>query len=105
MRQFILTIGTLVALLVSCWELYSGISAIIKNELVESLTHIFVSLPIMLSVMIVFDYVNSQLHVEYRKFRTSLARKKGTQVDIFSPTSTEVDDTPWENDSSHTGKH
>ena len=78
-----------------------GIAAIIKNELAESLTHLFVSLPIMMSVAIVFDYVNSELHEDYRKFRRSRARKKGTQVDIYSPSSKEVDNTPWEDDSSH----
>ena len=102
MRQFILTIGTLVAVLISCWELYQGIASIIRSELSESFYHIFVTLPIMSSVAICFDHVNSQMHEDYRKFRRSIARKKGTQMDIYSSSSTEVNNTPWEDDSSHT---
>ena len=102
MRQFILTFGTLVAALASCWSLFQGISAIIKSDLSTSLYHLFVAAPILLSLTICFDYVNTQLHGDYRKFRKSLARKKGAQLDIYNPSSDEVKETPWEDDSSHT---
>ncbi|MFK7911022.1 MAG: hypothetical protein AB8F34_10550 [Akkermansiaceae bacterium] len=102
MRQFILTIGTLAAVLVSCWEIYQGIAAILTNRLEESLLHLLIVLPISMSLAVVFDYVNSLLHEDYRKFRRSLVRKKGSQQDIMHPNSKEVRETPWEDDSSHT---
>ncbi|MGJ8676255.1 MAG: hypothetical protein ACSHX0_01925 [Akkermansiaceae bacterium] len=101
MRQFILTLGTLVTAIFSCWEIFQGISSIIKSELAASLYHLFVAAPIMLSLTVTFDHINAQLHSEYRRFRKSLARKKGAQLDIYSPNSNEVDNTPWEDDSSH----
>ena len=102
MRQFILTLGTLVAVLVCCWELYQGVAAILTNRLEDSFFHLLVVLPIMLSLAVTFDYVNGLMHEEYRKFRRSLVRKKGAQQDIMHPNSKEVRDTPWEDDSSHT---
>jgi len=42
------------------------------------------------------------MHEEYRRFRRSIARKKGVQKDIMHPDSKEVRNTPWEDDSSHT---
>ncbi len=102
MRQFILTIGTVVAVLASCWELFQGIASILRNELNDSLFHLFVTSPILLSLAVSFDYVNSQLHADYRKFRRSVSRSKGAQLDIIHPHSKEVENTPWEDDSSHT---
>jgi len=102
MRQFILTIGTLATVLASCWEIFQGISAILKNELNDSFYHLLLVTPILLSLAVTFDYVNSQLHSDYRRFRKSVSRGKGAQSDILHPHSREVDDTPWENDSSHT---
>ncbi len=102
MRQFILTLGTLAAVLVSCWEIYMGIAAILTNRLEDSLYHLLIVLPLMLSLAVTFDYINSLMHEEYRKFRRSLVRKKGAQRDIMHPESKEVRDTPWEDDSSHT---
>lgn len=102
MRQFILTVGSIVAVLASCWEIFQGISSIIRSELEDSLFHLLLVTPILLSLAVTFDYVNSQLHADYRKFRRSMARKKGVQSDILHPQSKEVEDTPWEDDSSHT---
>lgn len=102
MRQFILTIGTLATALISCWEIYQGIAAILTNRLEDSLLHLLIVLPITLSLTVVFDYVNSQLHEDYRRIRRSLVRKKGFQQDIQHPDSKEVKGTPWEDDSSHT---
>ena len=102
MRQFILTVGTLVAALASCWHIYLGIAGISKGSLNDSLYHLFFMVPLLVSQTIVFDHVNAQLHSDYRKFRRSLARKKGAQIDIYNPNSSEVEETPWEDDSSHT---
>lgn len=102
MRQFILTIGTLAAVLASCWEIFQGISSILRNELEDSLFHLLLATPILLSLAVTFDYVNSQLHADYRRFRKSVSRAKGAQSDILHPQSKEVEDTPWEDDSSHT---
>ncbi len=102
MRQFILTIGTLAAVLASCWQIYQGIAAIITNRLDDSFFHLLIAAPIMMSLAIAFDYVNSLLHEDYRRFRKSIVRKKGVQQDILHPHSKEVRDTPWEDDSSHT---
>jgi hypothetical protein len=102
MRQFILTLGTLVAVLICCWEVYQGVAAILTNRLDDSFFHLLVILPITLSMAVVFDYVNSRMHEEYRKFRRTLVRRKGAQQDIMHPNSEEVRDTPWEDDSSHT---
>lgn len=102
MRQFILTFGTLAAILASCWEIYQGIAAILTNQLTDSLFHLFIVVPIMLSLAVTFDYINTLLHKDYRQLRRSLMRKKGAQQDIFHPNSKEVRDTPWEDDSSHT---
>ncbi|MBT8037870.1 MAG: hypothetical protein KJO21_10030 [Verrucomicrobiae bacterium] len=102
MRQFILTIGTLAAVLISCWDIFQGISSILRNELEDSLYHLLLTTPIYLSLAVTFDYVNSQLHTDYRRFRKSISRSKGTQGDILHPHSKEVEDTPWEDDSSHT---
>jgi len=102
MRQFILTIGTLAAVLLSCWYLFQGVSSIIKGELERSLLYLFLYAPILMSLAVSFDFVNSHLHEEYRNLRRSLARKKGAQVDVIHPHSIEVRDTPWEDDSSHT---
>ena len=101
MRQFILTIGTLAAVLVSCWEIFQGISAIIRNELGDSLLHFFILTPIALSMVVTFDHINTHLHSDFRRLKKSLARSKGTQHDILHPSSPEVRDTPWEDDSSH----
>ena len=102
MRQFILTLGTLAAVLASCWQIFQGISSILRSELGASLFQLFIVTPILLSLAVTFDYVNSLLHEDYRRFRKSLARSKGSQHDILHPTSPEVRDTPWEDDSSHT---
>ena len=102
MRQFILTLGTLVAILVCCWEIYQGVAAILTNRLEDSFFHLLIVLPIMLSLAVVFDFVNSRMHEEYRELRRRITRKKGTQQDIMHPHSKEVRDTPWEDDSSHT---
>ena len=102
MRQFILTVGTIVAVLASCWEIFQGISSILRNELEDSLYHLLIVAPILLSLAVTFDFVNTQLHTDYRKFRKSMARRKGSQGDIFHPNSKEVEETPWEDDSSHT---
>lgn len=102
MRQFILTIGTIAAVLASCWEIFQGISSILRNELEDSFFHLLLTAPILLSLAVTFDYVNTQLHSDYRRFRKSMARQKGAQSDIFHPNSKEVEDTPWEDDSSHT---
>jgi hypothetical protein len=102
MRQFILTCGTLSAVLFSCWEIYQGIAKILTNRLEESFFHLLIVLPISLSLAVAFDYINSLMHEDYRKFRRSLVRKKGAQQDIENPNSREVRDTPWEDDSSHT---
>lgn len=102
MRQFILTIGTLAAVLASCWELYQGIAAILTNRINDSFFHLLIAVPVTMSLAVTFDYVNSLLHEDYRKFRRALVRKKGTQLDIIHPNSKEVRDTPWEDDSSHT---
>ena len=102
MRQFILTVGSIAAILASCWEIFQGISSIIRNELEDSLFHLLLATPILLSLAVTFDYVNSALHADYRQFRRSMARKHGTQSDILEPKSREVVDTPWEDDSSHT---
>lgn len=102
MRQFILTIGTLAAVLTSCWEIYRGIASILRNELSDSLFHLLIATPMALSLAVTFDYVNSRLHTDYRKLRSTLARRKGAQQDIIHPRSKEVKYTPWENDSSHT---
>ncbi len=58
--------------------------------------------PILLSLAVTFDYINSQLHAEYRRFRGSMARQRGTQVDTVYVEAEEVKHTPWEDDSSHT---
>ncbi len=63
---------------------------------------IFIATPILLSLAVVFDYVNSNLHKEYRGIRRSLARRRGAQIDVYHPHSKEVEDTPWEDDASHT---
>lgn len=102
MRQFILTVGTIVAALACCWHLYLGIAAVIQSQLSDSLYYLFLIVPLLASQAVAFDYVNVQLHSDYRKFRKSLARKKGAQIDIYSPSSQEVEETPWEDDSSHT---
>ena len=102
MRQFILTVGTIAAVLASCWEIFQGISSILRNELEDSLFHLLLVSPILLSLAVTFDFVNTQLHSDYRRFRKSMARKKGAQSDILNPNSKEVEDTPWEDDSSHT---
>lgn len=102
MRQFILTIGTLATVLLSCWFIFQGISSILKSELERSLLYLLLYSPILLSLAVSFDFINSHLHVEYRNLRRSLARKKGAQVDVLHPRSKEVQDTPWEDDASHT---
>jgi len=102
MRQFILTLGTIAAVLASCWEIFQGISSILRSELEDSLYHLLLVTPILLSLAATFDFVNTQLHSDYRRFRKSMARKKGAQSDILHPHSIEVEDTPWEDDSSHT---
>ena len=102
MRQFILTIGTLATVILSCWVIFQGISSIIKGELERSLLYLLIATPILLSLAATFDYINSCFHSEYRNLRKSLARKKGAQMDVFHPRSKEVQDTPWEDDSSHT---
>ena len=102
MRQFILTFGTLVAALVSCWAFYQGVAAVFTNRFQEACLNLLIILPITLSLAVVFDYVNGLMHEEYRKFRRSLARRKGARQDIMHPNSKEVRDTPWEDDSSHT---
>ncbi|NWK54572.1 hypothetical protein HW115_03045 [Verrucomicrobiaceae bacterium N1E253] len=102
MRQFVLTIGTIVTALLSCWYFFQGISAIMRGGLENSLLYVFVYTPVLMSLTICFDHVNTNLHSEYRKLRRSLARKRGVQRDPLHPRSPEVEDTPWENDSSHT---
>ena len=102
MRQFILTIGTLATVLLSCWFIFQGVSSILKGELERSLYFLLLVTPILLSLAVTFDYVNSNLHSDYRNLRRSLARKKGSQKDPLHPHSIEVLDTPWEDDSSHT---
>lgn len=102
MRQFILTIGTVVTVLLSCWFIFQGISSIIKGELERSLLFLLVVTPVLLSLTVCFDYINASMHGEYRNLRRSLARKKGAQRDLLHPRSKEVQDTPWEDDSSHT---
>lgn len=102
MRQFILTVGTIVTALLACWCAYEGAASISSGELGRSLLFLFVITPIALSLAVSFDYINAQMHQEYRQFRTSLARKKGGQRDMAHPYSKEVEETPWENDSSHT---
>ena len=102
MRQFILTIGTLAAILVCCWEIYQGVAAILTSRLEEALFHLLIVLPITLSLAVVFDFVNRRLHDDYRKMRRTLIRRKGFQRDMMHPNSKEVRDTPWEDDSSHT---
>lgn len=102
MRQFILTLGTLAAALVSCWEIYQGIAAILTSRLEDSLLHLLIVLPVTLSLAVVFDHVNSRLHEDYRRLRRSITRSKGFQQDTLHPDSREVRDTPWEDDSSHT---
>lgn len=102
MRQFILTIGTLATALASCWFIWQGVSSISHGELGRSLLFLFVVTPIMLSLTVCFDYINSAMHSEYRNLRRSLARKRGAQRDLLHPNSREVRDTPWEDDSSHT---
>lgn len=105
MRQFILTVGTLAAVSLSCWFMFQGISSIIKGELERSLLYLLLYSPILLSLAVSFDFINSHLHVEYRNLRRSLARNKGAQVDVLHPQSKEVKDTPWENDASHTSPY
>ncbi|HCL97894.1 MAG TPA: hypothetical protein DHW77_09030 [Verrucomicrobiales bacterium] len=102
MGECILALGTLATILVACGVFYIGIGAILTNQLEESLYHLLIMLPLMLSLAITFDYVNSLMHEEYRRFRRSIARKKGVQKDIMHPDSKEVRNTPWEDDSSHT---
>lgn len=102
MRQFILTVATIAAALASCWELFQGISAIIRGELESSLFHILLTSPILLGLAVTFDYVNTQLHDDYRRMRRSFSRSKGAQVDVLHPESKETKHTPWEDDSSHT---
>jgi len=102
MRQFILTVGTLSSALASCWFGFQGFVSISHGELARSLLFIFIATPILLSLAVTFDYVNSSLHQEYRNLRRTLARKKGAQLDIHHPRSKEVENTPWEDDSSHT---
>ena len=102
MRQFILTVGTLASVLLSCWFLFQGVSSIIKGELERSLLLVLFVTPVLLSLAVTFDFINSSLHEEYRNMRRSLARKKGSQKDPLHPHSVEVQDTPWEDDSSHT---
>jgi len=102
MRQFILTVGTLSSALASCWFGFQGVVSISHGELGRSLLFLFIATPILLSLAVAFDYVNSSLHEEYRSLRRSLARKKGAQLDIYHPRSKEVENTPWEDDSSHT---
>ncbi|MBK1832313.1 hypothetical protein JIN77_16360 [Verrucomicrobiaceae bacterium R5-34] len=102
MRQFILTVATIVAVLASCWEIFQGISSIIRGELEASLFHLLVSAPILIALAVTFDYVNSQLHDDYRRMRRSLSRSKGAQIDVLHPSSPETRDTPWEDDASHT---
>lgn len=102
MRQFILTIGTLATALLSCWFIWQGISSILKGELERSLLFLLIVTPVLLSLAVSFDYINSCMHAEYRNLRRSLARKKGAQQDLLHPKSREVRDTPWEDDSSHT---
>lgn len=102
MRQFILTLATAAAALASCWELFQGISAVIRGELENSLYHIFLTTPVLLGLAVTFDHVNAQLHDEYRRMRRALRRRRGTQIDVFEPESRETKNTPWEDDSSHT---
>ena len=102
MRQFILTVATIVAVLASCWEIFQGISSIIRGELEDSLFHLLFTTPILLGLAVTFDYVNSQLHEDYRRMRRSLSRSKGAQLDVLHPQSRETRDTPWEDDATHT---
>lgn len=102
MRQFILTLATIAAGLASCWEIFQGISAIIRGELESSLFHLLLSSPILLGLTVTFDYVNTQLHDDYRRMRRALSRNKGSQLDVLHPNSRETKHTPWEDDSSHT---
>lgn len=102
MRQFILTVGTLATVLLSCWYIFQGISSILKGELEQSLFNLLFVTPVLLSLTVTFDYINSCLHAEYRNLRRSITRKKGAQVDLIHPHSNEVKETPWEDDSSHT---
>lgn len=102
MRQFILTVGTLVSALLSCWCIWQGISSILKDELERSLLFLLIASPLLLSITVALDYVNSCMHEDYRKLRSSLARRKGAQKDLLHPHSREVRHTPWEDDSSHT---
>jgi len=102
MRQFILTIATIASALASCWEIFQGISGIIRGELESSLFHLLLTAPILLGITITFDYVNAQLHDDYRRMRRSLSRGKGTQVNVLHPESPETKNTPWEDNSSHT---
>lgn len=104
MRQFILTVATIAAVLASCWEAFQGISAIMRGELEDSLFHLLLSTPILLGLAITFDYVNTQLHEDYRRMRRSFNRRKGAQVDVLHPESRETKHTPWEDDSSHTNR-
>ncbi len=102
MRQFILTVGTFSSALASCWFGFQGVVSISHGELGRSLFLIFIATPILLSLSVTFDYVNSNLHEEYRSIRRALARRKGAQLDIYHPHSKEVENTPWEDNSSHT---
>jgi len=102
MRQFILTVATIATALASCWEMFQGITAIVKGELESSLFHILLTSPVLLALTVTFDYVNSQLHEDYRRMRRSFSRSKGTQIDVLHPGSQETKYTPWEDDSSHT---
>ena len=102
MRQFILTVGTLSSALASCWFGFQGVVSISNGELGRSLLFLFIATPILLSLAVTFDHVNSTLHKEYRSLRRSIARKKGAQIDIDFPHSKEVKNTPWEDDANHT---
>ena len=102
MRQFILTVATIAAALAACWEIFQGVSSIARGELETSLFHLLLTSPILLGLTVTFDYINTQLHDDYRKMRRSLSRSKGAQVDVLHPDSRETQQTPWENDSSHT---
>ena len=102
MRQFILTIATIATALASCWEMFQGIASISRGALEDSLYHLLFTTPVLLALTVTFDYVNSQLHEDYRRMRKSLNRRNGTQIDVLHPGSNETKYTPWEDDSSHT---
>ncbi len=102
MRQFILTVATIAAALASCWETFQGISAVIQGELETSLFHLLISAPILFGLTVTFDFINTQLHDDYRRMRRAFSRSKGAQVDVLHPDSRETKNTPWEDNSSHT---